>query len=138
MKKKVRRRKKKKLEIYKTEKRKLAERGFDPRTSGLWAQHASTAPLCCSHAIIVQFTVLSNQPFSRHQSPRRTKTKLLIKCHENCCLPSCCSNFQRPLTILLHLLKHPFQPRHGIFDRGHTSLRAQNYIHVKSSTNQSH
>ncbi|WAQ98726.1 hypothetical protein MAR_023099 [Mya arenaria] len=22
------------------------ERGFDPRTSGLWAQHASTAPLC--------------------------------------------------------------------------------------------
>ena len=26
----------------------LAERGFDPRTSGLWAQHASTAPLCLS------------------------------------------------------------------------------------------
>ena len=24
----------------------LAERGFDPRTSGLWAQHASAAPLC--------------------------------------------------------------------------------------------
>ena len=24
----------------------LAERGFDPGTSGLWAQHASTAPLC--------------------------------------------------------------------------------------------
>ena len=24
----------------------LAERGFDQRTSGLWAQHASTAPLC--------------------------------------------------------------------------------------------
>ena len=24
----------------------LAERGFDPRTSGLWAQHASSAPLC--------------------------------------------------------------------------------------------
>ena len=29
------------------EKKVLAERGFDPRTSGLWAQHASTAPLCC-------------------------------------------------------------------------------------------
>ena len=28
------------------EKKTLAERGFDPRTSGLWAQHASTAPLC--------------------------------------------------------------------------------------------
>ncbi|KNC26999.1 hypothetical protein FF38_02305 [Lucilia cuprina] len=26
----------------------LAEQGFDPRTSGLWAQHASTAPLCFS------------------------------------------------------------------------------------------
>ena len=25
----------------------VAERGFDPRTSGLWAQHASTAPRCC-------------------------------------------------------------------------------------------
>ncbi len=24
----------------------IAKRGFDPRTSGLWAQHASTAPLC--------------------------------------------------------------------------------------------
>ena len=28
------------------EKHTLAERGFNPRTSGLWAQHASTAPLC--------------------------------------------------------------------------------------------
>ena len=25
----------------------LAEDGFDPSTSGLWAQHASAAPLCC-------------------------------------------------------------------------------------------
>ena len=25
----------------------LAERSFDLRTSGLWAQHASAAPLCC-------------------------------------------------------------------------------------------
>ena len=30
----------------KNQKMSLAERGFDPRTSGLWAQHASTAPLC--------------------------------------------------------------------------------------------
>ena len=27
-------------------KKTLAERSFDLRTSGLWAQHASTAPLC--------------------------------------------------------------------------------------------
>ena len=27
---------------------KIAERGFDPRTRGLWIQQdASTAPLCC-------------------------------------------------------------------------------------------
>ena len=25
----------------------VAEDGFDPSTSGLWAQHASAAPLCC-------------------------------------------------------------------------------------------
>ena len=31
----------------------LAERGFDPRTSGLWAQHASTAPLCCCEEVFV-------------------------------------------------------------------------------------
>ena len=24
----------------------IAERGFDPPISGLWAQHASSAPLC--------------------------------------------------------------------------------------------
>ena len=28
------------------QKKKLAEDGFDPSTSGLWAQHAPTAPLC--------------------------------------------------------------------------------------------
>ena len=37
---------KKKLEKIGKEKKILAERGFDPRTSGLWAQHASSAPLC--------------------------------------------------------------------------------------------
>ena len=31
----------------------LGERGFDPRTSGIWAQHASTAPLCYSLAMTV-------------------------------------------------------------------------------------
>ena len=35
-----------KSKIRVTEKIVLAERGFDPRTSGLWAQHATTAPLC--------------------------------------------------------------------------------------------
>ena len=36
----------------------LAERGFDPRTSGLWAQHASTAPLCCGREITANFVYL--------------------------------------------------------------------------------
>ena len=34
------------FDIIQHERNILAERGFDPRTSGLWAQHASTAPLC--------------------------------------------------------------------------------------------
>ena len=29
------------------EKKSVAADGFDPSTSGLWAQHASTAPRCC-------------------------------------------------------------------------------------------
>ena len=40
-----------KIDHHEWPKAKLAERGFDPRTSGLWAQHASTAPLCCSESI---------------------------------------------------------------------------------------
>ena len=40
---------KKKQKTKKSEKKgkKIAEQGFDPWTSGLWAQHASAAPLCC-------------------------------------------------------------------------------------------
>ena len=34
------------LKIVTRQKKNLAERSFDLRTSGLWAQHASTAPLC--------------------------------------------------------------------------------------------
>ena len=36
----------------KEKKHSLAEDGFDPSTSGLWAQHASAAPLCCDNAIL--------------------------------------------------------------------------------------
>ena len=32
--------------IFPESEKKLAEDGFDPSTSGLWAQHAPTAPLC--------------------------------------------------------------------------------------------
>ena len=42
------------------QKSKLAERGFDPRTSGLWAQHASTAPLCCPRRTFVKNNYLEN------------------------------------------------------------------------------
>ena len=38
----------------------LAERGFDPRTSGLWAQHASTAPLCNLSRTLLAFTLQYN------------------------------------------------------------------------------
>ena len=44
-------------------KKSLAERGFDPRTSGLWAQHASTAPLCLDIHLMIG-SMLLNQSFS--------------------------------------------------------------------------
>ena len=40
-------RKKEKEKKKKKREEKVAEDGFDPSTSGLWAQHAPTAPLCC-------------------------------------------------------------------------------------------
>ena len=43
--------------------RTIAERGFDPRTSELWAQHASTAPLCYRRS---KFRVPSYIKRSRH------------------------------------------------------------------------
>ena len=41
----------------------LAERDFDPRTSGLWAQHASTAPLCL---LLMVNQHLHNTPSEAH------------------------------------------------------------------------
>ena len=32
--------------FFGSKERHIAEEGFDPPTSGLWAQHASAAPLC--------------------------------------------------------------------------------------------
>ncbi len=44
---KIGKRKKKEKKGKKKKRRKeVAENGFDPSTSGLWAQHAPTAPLC--------------------------------------------------------------------------------------------
>ena len=37
----------------------LAEDGFDPSTSGLWAQHASAAPLC-SDFLTLNFYIVFN------------------------------------------------------------------------------
>ena len=37
----------------------LAERSFDLRTSGLWAQHASTAPLCYHNYETKQYGMLT-------------------------------------------------------------------------------
>ena len=45
------------------EKKYLAERSFDLRTSGLWAQHASTAPLCSPWKEIQYKKVLSEVGF---------------------------------------------------------------------------
>ena len=42
----------KKHRIPREREEKIAEDGFDPSTSGLWAQHASAAPLCCTNTRI--------------------------------------------------------------------------------------
>ena len=43
------------VELSETRKKSLyvAEGGFDPPTSGLSAQHASSAPLCCLHVVVL-------------------------------------------------------------------------------------
>ena len=50
---------KKRHKEFREAKKKLAERGFDPRTSGLWAQHASTAPLCSDEKKYLKYKRLS-------------------------------------------------------------------------------
>ena len=72
----------------------IAERGFDPRTSGLWAQHASTAPLCsmlaCRHVMYISTTafsinrifksrVLRDCPISNVIYPVGRKEKVVVK-----------------------------------------------------------
>ena len=56
----------------------LAERGFDPRTSGLWAQHACTAQLC--------FTcyVFANDRYLANVAPM---LQICLLWHQPCCVP---------------------------------------------------
>ena len=57
----------------------LAERGFDPRTSGLWAQHASTAPLCFRWlAEIISKASLLRTPLPT-ESERSCATKVTLE-----------------------------------------------------------
>ena len=44
---------------------KVAEDGFDPSTSGLWAQHASAAPLCSQRYSLLYFAFNSGQLYER-------------------------------------------------------------------------
>ena len=50
--------------------KKLAEDGFDPSTSGLWAQHASAAPLCFpqAHSYQIQHRALTRPRRCRVES----------------------------------------------------------------------
>ena len=49
----------------------LAEQGFDPRTSGLWAQHASFAPLC--------LLLMVNQHILRVKLVQTVSERLVLK-----------------------------------------------------------
>ena len=58
----------------------LAERGFDPRTSGLWAQHASTAPLCSAGSGVykryMNWVDLPNKSMSFRESSSKPPPKM--------------------------------------------------------------
>ena len=47
--------------LWTSEKKNIAADGFDPSTSGLWAQHASTAPRCSSPLNNVWFIIKSKE-----------------------------------------------------------------------------
>lgn len=51
----------------------IAEDGFDPSTSGLWAQHASAAPLCCLPGpwLILPLTAVTVSPDDQRTSQGR-------------------------------------------------------------------
>ena len=57
----------------------IAERGFDPRTSELWDQHASTA--CGTRLTSVQKNLINNSHF------KKTKPGLILVCSCISCLP---------------------------------------------------
>ena len=55
----------------------LAERGFDPRTSGLWAQHASTAPFCFDTKVFQALSINLRSAFESNMLTLNT-TKLSV------------------------------------------------------------
>ena len=57
------------LEQKREEKKSVAADGFDPSTSGLWAQHASTAPRCC-HGIQRKVADADAQKEKKFTKPR--------------------------------------------------------------------
>ena len=57
----------KQIYLWRHEKQRLAERSFDLRTSGLWAQHASTAPLCSTRSLRRKLGALAANPMVLHQ-----------------------------------------------------------------------
>ena len=54
----------------------IAEDGFDPSTSGLWAQHASAAPLCSTYGEVWLACVCLSPPWARG---KKTKKGSLIR-----------------------------------------------------------
>ena len=54
----------------------LAERSFDLRTSGLWAQHASTAPLC--FMLNLHYILISNVIVIFFNNRETAKKKLIM------------------------------------------------------------
>ena len=70
----------------------LAERGFDPRTSGLWAQHASTAPLCSVGGDVYKSYMKWVDPPNQSTINQLLLTVFLQNLQQKCVLPGGESN----------------------------------------------
>ena len=68
--------------IFNFWKKHLAERSFDLRTSGLWAQHASTAPLCYHYFKTTENSMMTMFCFhQRVQIPKKYFVRSGIRTH---------------------------------------------------------
>ena len=88
----------------------IALEGFDPSTSGLWAQHASTAPQCCN-----RFTYLVNGEISMVKSEKKVEFKALKRYIKKVGLQYRIRTFNRHIRRVVCDQVHSVNPFHGTY-----------------------